>query len=227
MNTFLSPDIIFFVLVAAFLILRLRSVLGRKTGNEKRPKDIFMYQDTALDTDKKKTLGEKKSIKSKFHDRLFTEKKNSLNKNTALEKICYFDKNFSTKKFLLGAKIAFQTIIQSYAKGEINKIKHLLSTNVFSTFSKEIISRAKKKYILEHTLISLKSAGIEKINVKFSIADIVVKFVSEQGNLLKNEKGKILKGNDEYIENHTNYWTFSKDLKSSNPNWKLVLTKAG
>ena len=54
MNTFLSPDIIFFVLVAAFLILKLRSVLGRKTGNEKRPKDIFMYQDTALDTDKKK-----------------------------------------------------------------------------------------------------------------------------------------------------------------------------
>ena len=227
MNTFLSPDIIFFVLVAAILILRLRSVLGRKTGNEKRPKDIFMYQDTTLGTDKNKTLGEKKSIKSKFHDKLSTRKENNLNKNTALEKICYFDKNFSTKKFLLGAKIAFQTIIQSYAKGEINKIKHLLSTNVFSIFSKEIISRAKKKYILEHSLISLKSAGIEKINVKFSIGDIVVKFVSEQVNLLKNKKGKILKGNDEYIENHTNYWTFSKDLKSSNPNWKLVLTKAG
>ena len=227
MNTFLSPDIIFFVLVAAILILRLRSVLGRKTGNEKRPKDIFMYQDTDLSTDKKKTLGEKKSIKSKFDDKLFIGKENNSNKKTALEKICYFDKNFSTRNFLLGAKIAFQKIIQFYAKGEINKIKHLLSTNVFSTFSKEIISRAKKKYILEHTLISLKSAGIEKINVKSSIADIVVKFVSEQVNLLKNEKGKILKGNDEYIENHTNYWTFSKDLKSPSPNWKLVITKAG
>ena len=55
----------------------------------------------------------------------------------------------------------------------------------------------------------------------------VVKFVSEQVNLLKNEKGKILKGNDEYIENHTDYWTFSKDLKSNNPNWKLVVTKTG
>ena len=227
MNTFLTLDLIFFILVAVFLIIRLRSVLGRRTGNEKRPKDIFMYQDTTLDTDKNKTLDEKKSIKSKFQDKLFIGKKNNLNKNTALEKICYFDKNFSTKKFLLGAKNAFQTIIQSYAKGEINKIKHLISTNVFSIFSKEIISREKKRYILEHSLISLKSAGIEKINVKFSIADIVVKFVSEQVNLLKNEKGKILKGNDEYIENHTNYWTFSKDLKSSNLNWKLVVTKAG
>ena len=227
MNTFLTLDLIFFILVAVFLIIRLRSVLGRRTGNEKRPKDIFMYQDTTLDTEKKKILDGKQSIKSKFHNKLSTEKENNLNKNTALEKIYYIDKSFSPKKFLSGAKTAFKTIIQSYAKGEINKIKHLLSTNVFSIFSKEIKSRTRKKYILEHTLVSIKSADIENANFKSSIADIVVKFISEQVNLLKNEKGKILKGNDEYIENHTNYWTFSKDLKSSNPNWKLVVTKAG
>ena len=227
MNTFLTLDLIFFILVAVFLIIRLRSVLGRRTGNEKRPKDIFMYQDTTLGTDKKKILDGNQSIKSKFHNKLSTEKENNLNKNTALEKIYYIDKSFSPKKFLSGAKIAFKTIIQSYAKGEINKIKHLLSTNVFSIFSKEIKSRTRKKYILEHTLVSIKSADIENANFKSSIADIVVKFISEQVNLLKNEKGKILKGNDEYIENHTNYWTFSKDLKSSNPNWKLVVTKAG
>ena len=226
MNTFLTLDLIFFILVAVFLIIRLRSVLGRRTGNEKRPKDIFMYQDTTLDTDKKKILDGKQSIKSKFHNRLSTEKENNLNKNAVLEKIYYVDKSFSPKKFLSGAKVAFKTIIQSYAKGEINKIKHLMSTNVFSIFSKEIKSRTRKKYILEHTLVSIKSADIENVNFKSSIADIVVKFISEQVNLLKNEKGKILKGNDEYIENHTNYWTFSKDLKSSNPNWKLVVTKA-
>ena len=222
MNTFLTLDLIFFILVAVFLIIRLRSVLGRRTGNEKRPKDIFMYQDTTLGTDKKKILDGKQSIKSKFHNKLSTEKENN-----ALEKIYYIDKSFSPKKFLSGAKIAFKTIIQSYAKGEINKIKHLMSTDVFSIFSKEIKSRTRKKYILEHTLVSIKSADIENANFKSSIADIVVKFISEQVNLLKNEKGKILKGNDEYIENHTNYWTFSKDLKSSNPNWKLVVTKAG
>ena len=83
MNTFLTLDLIFFILVAVFLIIRLRSVLGRRTGNEKRPKDIFMYQDTTLGTDKKK------SIKSKFHNKLSTEKENNLNKNTALEKIYY------------------------------------------------------------------------------------------------------------------------------------------
>ena len=150
-----------------------------------------------------------------------------LKSKTSLETIHYYDKNFSPNKFLSGAKKAFELIIESYAKGEINKIKHLISTNIFSIFSKEIKLRIKKKNSLEHSLVSIKSADIEKINVKSSIADIVVKFVSEQVNLLKNEKGKVLKGNDEYIENHTDYWTFSKDLKSNNPNWKLVVTKTG
>ena len=145
MNTFISPDLIFFILVAAFLIIRLRSVLGKKTGNEKRVKDFFMYHETGLGTDKKNFLDSKQSIKNKFQNKLSYEKKNNLNNNTALEKIYYFDKSFSPKNFLVGAKSAFQTIINSYAKGEISKIKYLLSTNVFSIFSKEIKSRIKKK----------------------------------------------------------------------------------
>ena len=227
MKTILSPDLIFFLLVAIFLIIRLRSVLGRRTGNEKKPKDIFTYQDSILEPDKKKLLEGKESIKRKPSVGLPEKKISNLKKGTGLEEIFYFDKNFSPKKFLEGAKIAFRSIIETYAKGEINKIKNLLSSNVFSAFSKEIKSRIKKKHSLEHTLISLKSADIEKIHVKSSIADIVVKFVSEQVNLLKNKKGKILSGNDEYIENHIDYWTFSKDLKSTNPNWKLVVTKSG
>ena len=226
MNTFFTPDLIFFVLVAAFLIIRLRSVLGRRTGNEKRPKDILMYQDTVLGSGKKKTISEKEDIKEKSFDESLSKNKVNLKKGTALEKIYYFDQTFSTKKFLAGAKNAYQQIINSYANGEINKIKYLLDSKVFSTFSNEIKSRVKKKYTLEHTLISIKSAAVEKIYVKSSIADIVVKFVSEQVNLLKNKDGKVLKGNDEYIENHTNYWTFSKDLKSNDPNWKLIVTKA-
>jgi len=225
MNTFLTLDLIFFVLVAAFLIIRLRSVLGRRTGNEKKSKDIFIYQDTTLNVEKK-IVDENQSKKDKIHGKLSKNKEDNLKNSTTLEKIYYFDRNFSPKKFLSGAKTAFQMIIESYTKGNINKIKYLLGASVFSIFSREIKSRARKKHVLEHTLISIKSAGIEKINVKYSIADIVVKFVSEQVNLLKNKKGKILKGDGEFIENHTNYWTFSKDMKSSNPNWKLVATKA-
>ena len=224
MNTFFTPDLIFFVVIAAFLILRLRSVLGKRTGNEKRPKDVFMYQDTNFEDIKTKSVENKKTSNFKTF-------KNEINKkvlsgNKALEKIRLYDRNFSVKKFLSGAKKAYEMIIKSYASGEIIKIKKLLEIQVFSAFSKKINLRKKNKQTLDHTFVSIKSADIEKIDLKENIVDIVVKFVSEQVNLLKNNKGKIIEGNNEYIENHTDYWTFTRDLKSSNPNWKLVVTKS-
>ena len=94
---------------------------------EEKESEFDTYAEPAIVEKKKKILDGKQSIKSKFHNKLSTEKENNLNKNTVLEKIYYVDKSFSPKKFLSGAKVAFKTIIQSYAKGEINKIKHLTS----------------------------------------------------------------------------------------------------
>ena len=111
MNTILSPDLIFFLLVAIFLIIRLRSVLGRRTGNEKKPKDIFTYQDSILEPDKKKVLEVKESIKRKTSLSSLEKKISNLKKSTGLERIFYFDKNFSPKKFLEGAKIAFSCLM--------------------------------------------------------------------------------------------------------------------
>ena len=228
MNIFFTPDLIFFILVAAFLIIRLRSVLGRRTGNEKKTGNFFSYQDSTITAKKSNKLAKEKELaKNEILDFENVGNRNNKEMKHSLIKICSLDRNFSPKKFLLGAKIAFESIIESYAKGDLNKVKYLLGPNVFSAFSKEIKSRIQKKRTLEHSLISLKKTDIEKINVKSSIADIVVKFVSEQVNLLKNDKGKIIEGNEEYTENHIDYWTFSRDLKSSNPNWKLVVTEAG
>ena len=95
MNTILSPDLIFFLLVAVFLIVRLRSVLGRRTGNEKKTKDIFTYQDSILEPDKKKILEGKKSIKRKISLGLPEKKVNNLKKETSLEKISYISYYFS------------------------------------------------------------------------------------------------------------------------------------
>ncbi len=224
MNTFFTPDLIFFVVVAAFLILRLRSVLGRRTGNEKKPKDVFMYQDTTFDDVKSKNIESRKNSNLKTFKNEINRK--NLSGDKALEKIRFYDKTFSPKKFLSGAKKAYEIIIESYASGEIDKIKKLLELQVFSTFSKKVNLRKKNKQTLDHTLVSIKSADIEKVDLKETIVDIVVKFVSEQVNLLKNKKGKIIEGNNDYIEDHIDYWTFTKDLKSSNPNWKLVVTKS-
>ena len=223
MNSFFSVDLIFFIMIAALLVFRLRNVLGRRTGNEKKPGFGFSFDAKVVD----KNSSNIKEIKiNKEHILNSLKKYKNLDKNGDLKRIYILNPNFSPKKFLKGAKDAFEIIVAAYAKGNLKKVKDLLSPNIFKTFSNISNQRIKKKQILEHSLISFKSAKIKKIILKYSIVEIIVRFVTEQVNLLKSNDGKIIEGNLEYIEEHIDDWTFSKDLKSSNPNWKLIVTKA-
>ena len=216
MNNFFSPDLIFFVMVAAFLVLRLRNVLGRRTGNEKKIETEFSFGSKVIEKNSKN----KKQIKTNTVSGLFSQK-------DQLEKINELDKNFSIETFLKGAKDAFKIIVESYSKENIKKINYLLSSDILKVFLNASKNRIKKKQSLEHNFISFKSAEIKKIVLKSTIVKIVVKFVTEQVNLLRNNKDMIIEGNEDNIEKHVDYWTFSKDLKSLDPNWKLIDTKAG
>ena len=223
MNSFFSVDLIFFIMIAALLVFRLRNVLGRRTGNEKKPGFGFSFDAKVVD----KNSNNIKEIKiNKEHILNSLKKYKNLDKNGDLKRIYILSPNFSPKKFLKGAKDAFEIIVGAYAKGNLKKVKDLLSPNIFKTFSNISNQIIKKKQTLEHTLISFKSEEIKRIILKSTIAEIAVRFVTEQVNLLKNNKGQIIEGNNDYIENHIDYWTFSKDLKFSNPNWKLIVTKS-
>ena len=223
MNSFFSVDLIFFIMIAALLVFRLRNVLGRRTGNEKKPGFGFSFDAKVVD----KNSNNIKEIKiNKEHILNSLKKYKNLDKNGDLKRIYILSPNFSPKKFLKGAKDAFEIIVAAYAKGNLKKVKDLLSPNIFKTFSNISNQRIKKKQTLEHTLISFKSEEIKRIILKSTIAEIAVRFVTEQVNLLKNNKGQIIEGNNDYIENHKDYWIFSKDLKFSNPNWKLIVSKS-
>ena len=223
MNSFFSVDLIFFIMIAALLVFRLRNVLGRRTGNEKKPGFGFSFDAKVVD----KNSNNIKEIKiNKEHILNSLKKYKNLDKNGDLKRIYILSPNFSPKKFLKGAKDAFEIIVAAYAKGNLKKVKDLLSPNIFKTFSNISNQRIKKKQTLEHTLISFKSEEIKRIILKSTIAEIAVRFVTEQVNLLKNNKGQIIEGNNDYIENHIDYWIFSKDFKFSNPNWKLIVTKS-
>ena len=223
MNNFFSVDLIFFIMIAALLVFRLRNVLGRRTGNEKKPGFGFSFDAKVVD----KNSNNIKEIKiNKEHILNSLKKYKNLDKNGDLKRIYILNPNFSPKKFLKGAKDAFEIIVAAYAKGNLKKVKDLLSPNIFKTFSNISNQRIKKKQTLEHTLISFKSEEIKRIILKSTIVEIAVRFVTEQVNLLKNNKGQTIEGNNDYIENHIDYWIFSKDLKFSNPNWKLIVTKS-
>lgn len=134
--------------------------------------------------------------------------------------------NFNKEKFLSSAKKAFELILSSFSKGDTETLEKLVSKNVAKKFQEILNQRQAEGITSETDLISFDSAEITEAKItKNDLARITVKFISEQVNLLKNKNGEIIEGDDKYIQNITDIWTFERNITSTNPNWLLTSTK--
>ena len=192
--TFEYIDIILLAMIAGFIFLRLRGILGRRTGNEEN-----------LDSNFPSNFSAEKMIKDKL------EKK-------------HFDES-AKEEFLKGAKIAYETIITSFASGNLKKIKYLLDQKVFDQFNESLKERKNKGHKSETTFIGISSASIKEHNNKNNILEVTVDFVSEIISCLKDKDKKIISGNPDIVKKVYDTWKFSKDIKSTNPNWLLIDTQ--
>ena len=139
-----------------------------------------------------------------------------------MQKIPNFDKN----RFLNGAKRAFEVIVEAFAKGDISTLELLVNKNLLNKFQDVIDTRKEEGIIAETDFIGFNDAEIVDVKINSSnVAKIIVKFVSEQVNLLKNKQGDVIEGDDRFIQCITDVWTFERSLTSSNPNWVLVSAK--
>ena len=191
-------DIILLAMIAGFIILRLRGILGRRTGHEKK---IFG------DPFNKKTKHETTD-----------EKVVNLNPNKLFN-------DAAKEQFIKGAKAAYEIIITSFAKGDKNTLKPLLNKETYQNFSDEIDQRKKEKLKSELTFVGVKSAEIKNFEKKDNIYIFTVNFVSEIITCKKNKNNKIIEGNPEEIKTVTDVWKFSKNMWSTNPNWYVVETQ--
>ena len=192
-NNFGYLDIILLGMIAGFIILRLRSILGRKTGHETK-----VYPN-------------------------FAEKKFSMpQKDTkAAEKNLEILEGKDKKEFLKGAEIAYESILTSFASGDLIKLKALLSPNMFSNFSDAIKSRNKDKIKSEFTFIGVKESSVEKYEKIKDNLFATVKFVAEVISVKKDKDNKIIEGNPDKIKFVTDSWKFTKNIKQKGPNWYL------
>ena len=187
-------DIILLAMIAGFIFLRLRGILGKKTGFEE-------------------------DINSSFaHESPPTKPKIDLNAST-------FDEN-AKKEFIKGAKIAYETIITDFAKGKLKDIKSLLDKNVYQQFEEAIIERDEKNFSSETTFIGINSAEVKEHLQNKNMLEVTVEFVSEIISCVKDKENKIVSGDPEKIKKVLDTWKFSKDSRSSNPNWLLIDTQA-
>ena len=192
-NSFGYIDIILLGMIAGFIILRLRSILGRKTGHESKIYPGFAESEFNIPKNKVKPVKQNLDI---------LEGKDK-------------------KEFLRGAEIAYESILSSFANGDLIKLKNLLSSSMFTNFSDAIKSRNKEGIKSEFTFIGIKESSVEKYEKIKDNLFATVKFVAEVISVKKDKDNKIIEGNPDKIKFVTDSWKFTRNIKQKDPNWYL------
>ena len=218
-------DIILFAMVAAFLVLRLRSVLGRRTGQERRPDPILRRAEVPGDKlgDKVVALGSRNPavpppvITATPPDAVAA----------GLERIHAADPGFDAAQFVEGARFAFEMIVGAFAAGDKARLRPLLSDEVYQPFATAIDERSSAGETLETRIVALKRLDITEAGLTGRVARITVKFVSDQINMLRAHDGSVVDGDPDHAIEKTDFWSFTRDTRASDPNWVLVATASG
>ena len=190
-NNFGYIDIILLGMIAGFIILRLRSILGRKTGHETK-------------------------IYPTFSEKKFNIPKNEVKPVKQNHEVL---EGKDKKEFLKGAEIAYETILTSFAKGDNTKLKTLLTSSMAKNFVEAIEARNKENIKSDFTFIGVKESNVEKYEKIKDDLFATVKFVAEVISSKKDQNGKVIEGNPDKIKFVTDVWKFTKNIRNSSPNW--------
>lgn len=219
-------DIIFFALVAAFLVLQLRRVLGRRDGHQGgRPDPLTPPQKSEQAENTVVQLPDRSEESSEDESVLAdTDADQEPTLSAGLVRISELDPDFRPEEFLSGARIAFDLILGAFIGGDDKALKPLVSTEVFGNFARAISDRKKAGETMEDSLVGINSADLMEAYMEEAVAHITIKFVSEQVNVMHDENGDVVSGNPNLVNEVTDFWTFARDTESRNPNWSLVAT---
>ncbi len=224
-------DIILFAMIAAFLVLRLRSVLGRRDGHEGSRGDPFKTPNRRDKSNSNVVRLPDQGQAADDEDRDVPadggEEEGEQDPLAAgMAEIRKTDPDFNDQDFVSGSGIAFELILNAYATGDTGALKSLLSAEVFGNFAKSIRDREQAGETMEDTLVGIKSAEIMEAYMENAVAHVTVKFVSEQINSVRDENGDVVSGDPNAVIEVTDFWTFARDLKTRDPNWILVATRS-
>jgi predicted lipid-binding transport protein (Tim44 family) len=213
-------DLILFAMVAAFLVLRLRSVLGRRTGYERPPQP-------------QPVPGAPRTIESDAQDfappaagagrQIVPDPRSPVGQ--ALMRIRGVDPSFDPPAFLGGAEGAFRMIVDAFAKGDRATLQALLDADTYAGFEGAITAREQAGETLRSEIRGMTEMAIDGADLRGTTADVTVRFVSDQVNLTRGGDGSIVSG-AEAVTELTDIWTFQRDLRSQDPTWRLVATRS-
>ena len=230
-----------FLVLAVVIFIRLRNVLGRRTGNERPPYDPYTTPETkragapeanepvvALPRGRSARAPVEASAPSMedIETRLgrYATKDSPLGQS--LTSLMRADPGFDPAPFVDGAKMAYEAIVMAFAEGDEATLEQLLGTDVFEGFQRAIRERETRGEKVLSSLVGIDKADIIEVEVKNRTAYVTVKFVSELNSVTRDADGEVIEGDPKKVREVTDIWTFAREVASKNPNWKLVATEA-
>ncbi|MFN3400521.1 MAG: Tim44/TimA family putative adaptor protein [Ferrovibrio sp.] len=216
-------DILLLGAIAGFIALRLRAVLGQRTGHEqKRRRPGFADKDGAA---KDGESAEDNVVALPRRDAPEAAPVDPA-QEAVLAPLRAADPDFDAAEFVGGAKAAYEMVVTAFAAGDKETLRPLLSREVFNDFAGAIDERAQRGEHMETTFVGLRGATIIETQVNNRIAEVTIKFESELISVTKDAQGHVIGGHANSVDQVTDIWTFARDTRSRDPNWTLIATSA-
>lgn len=234
MNGTLDILTLIFLVLAVVIFIKLRSVLGRRTGHERPRYDRYTGEDADGGVpDNIVTLprGETPKMTEELDRDTFAKRLKEVAPEggviaSKLQEIANVDRSFDPKHFITGAKAAYEMIVTAYAESDRKTLKGLLSKDVFDSFASAISEREQRGEIVEFKFVGISKSEITDAAVSNKTVNVTLKFTSDIITATLNRAGEIIDGSPSQIREVIDFWTFSRDTTSRDPNWKLVATGA-
>ncbi len=231
MNGFFDFYTILFLVLAVVIFLRLRSVLGRRTGSERPPFDPYApSKPNGAGSDKVISLPQRDTADAPpvaepapdFSD--IAKPDTDLGKGLAALRAA--DRSFEPKSFVEGAKLAYEMIVTAFAEGDRKTLKNLLSREVYDGFVGAIADRESRGETVSSNFVAIEKAEITDAAVRGRTGQVTVRFVSQLITATYDRDGTVIQGDPSAVADVTDIWTFARDVGSRDPNWKLVATES-
>lgn len=238
MNEIFDPLNLLLLGLAVFILFRLRSVLGKRTGNERPPFDPYSKpeqtneqangQDNVIplpnQSDHPAEMAQEQAQSGDVVIDKVAPEGSAL--NSALKQILSVDRSFEPQEFLQGARAAYEMIVMAFADGDKKALKNLLSRDVYEGFVGAIEDREKRGETIESTFVGIDKAEIVEAALKGSTAQVTVKIHSQLISATRDKAGEVVDGDPAKVTEVVDIWTFARDTTSRDPNWKLVATES-
>lgn len=222
---------LFFLVAAVLIFLQLRSVLGRRTGNEKPPFEPVSPREglrpDAPDTGKVITLPRREPADNE--DRLNQADlyaKPGSEANSDLRELMKVDPAFDPKGFFQGARMAYEMILTAFAEGDRKTLRGLLSPDVFDSFQGAIAERESRGEKVRFNFVGISRMDLVKIDMKGSEVQVTLSIGGQFISATQDRNGQLVDGDEEQVAEVSDIWTLSRDMRSRDPNWMIIATES-